>query len=531
MPSYINFFIFILWLYSALADYSVFTYIWQLKEYRIDRFRDFLTTQEGYRFWNRYSIFWRGFIAAVAIFWPLNNVLFLKYLLLIFLFFDFFVNSVLILKKKLRHPVFTPKAILIIGISLLVEGGLFVLTKDWALLFLLMFFRFIVNTIIVQAFALPTSLAKKLYIFRAKQKIKKYKDLLIIGVTGSYGKTTVKSFLGQILAKKYSVITTPKNINTEIGVAKFILGNNFEDKEVFVVEMGAYTVGEIGLIAKMINPKIGILTAINEQHLSLFGSIQNTQKAKFELLHALPKKNGLAVVNFDNFYIREKLDTLKVETVTYGSDEDLNPDCLVEDIKSKNGILTTVISYKDLKYNIEAKILGNHNANNIAACVAVGEHLKMNKEEIENAVNDLEPPEQTLKMYKYKKAIIIDDSYNANPDGFLSALDTFSTFSSNFSRVVVTRGIPELGDKTKEIHEKIGGAIDYSAEELVIIKKDYSDYLKKGINEKYNTRVKDIYDPKELLLYMNKLAEKETVILLENRIPASVHNILTKESV
>ena len=152
-------------------------------------------------------------------------------------------------------------------------------------------------------------MAQAILYFKSDKQTAQYPDLTVIGITGSYGKSSVKEFLGHFLETEFSVIKTPRNTNTEIGVAQFVLASNFADKDVFIVEMGAYRPGEIKLICDMVRPSIGVLTVIAEQHLSLFGSIKNIQSAKYELLRSLPT-NGFAVTNADNAYCTELLDTL-----------------------------------------------------------------------------------------------------------------------------------------------------------------------------------------------------------------------------
>ena len=234
--------------------------------------------------------------------------------------------------------------------------------------------------------------------------------------------------------------------------------------------MGAYRKGEIALIAKMVKPTIGILTAIREQHLSIFGTIRNIQQAKFELLYALPKK-GLAIANADNPYIKELLSTVPSAVETYGIDNESYTASIV-DSKEKKGTLPFTININHELWHCQAPIAGEHNAQNIAACVLAARHLGMKKADIIQAITSISLPEGTLQSYQWGNAIIIDDSYNANVDGFRSALHTVSTYPSSLRRIVVTRGMQELGEQSNEFHEQVGEEIAYSCDELVIISPD-----------------------------------------------------------
>lgn len=526
MLSFINFTVAVLWSLSAFFDYNEFAYILQLKEYRLDKLRDFFSTKLGQSYWRRYSILWRSILVIVALMWPINNIIFLKYLLLIIFGLDFLRNVRLFLHKKLKHPVFTTKAVVLISLALLIESGVFLYTKDWAFIFLFLILRFFIITFIVQILNIPTKFLKKYYLIMATKKLSRYPNIITIGITGSYGKTSVKTFLSHILSEKFSVLHTPKNINTEIGIAKFILSQNLKGVEIFVVEMGAYKIGEIKLICQMVKPKFGILTAINEQHLSLFGNIKNTQTAKYELLNSIDK-SGYVIVNSDSDYARELLHTLKAEVATFGTNPEFKPTFYLEDVSVDYNFVLFKGRIKETHYEFKARVVGAHNSMNLAPCVLAALKLGMTKEEIHKQLMTLVMPDKTLVTHQYGLATVIDDSYNANKNGFLAALDLFSNFSSGGKRIVVTRGIPELGEASNQIHEEIGGAIAYSADELVVITKDFFDPLKMGVGTSFNTEVKLIDSPNELLKYFKNIKATNAVILIENRIPDNVYKEIT----
>lgn len=522
MMSGINILLFFLWFFSAVADYSDFCYVWQWKDYRLDRMRDFMSTEHGRDFWKKYNLFWRSLVAIVIFLWPINSVLAVKYILIALFSFEFLRNSYNLFKHRLIHPVFTKKALLIIVLSLCLEGFLFIITKDWALLLLFMILRFFILSFVSLILIIPSNLAKRYFIMKSGQKISKQKKLIVIGITGSYGKTSVKTFLSHILSSKFRVLKTPKNTNTEIGIAMFILKTDLRNFDVFVVEMGAYQIGEIKMMCDMVKPSVGILTAITDQHLSLFGDITQTQKAKYELLRSLPE-NGLAVVNIDNKYCREFLPELKTNIATFGVDNELAPTCLVKDVTtSRDGVACSGVIDNKL-WNLTTPLVGAHNAVNLAPCLLVAHHLSMTDNEIVEQCKTLELPDKTMKIYHYGQSTIIDDSYNANYDGFCAALDALSTFSSKY-KVVITNGIPELGSKSAEIHEKIGEEVAYTSDVLVVVNKDFYEPLKKGVGEKFKTKVYLIDEAVKLKNFIDEFKDKDAVILIESRIPKSVYD-------
>lgn len=518
MFSPINLIIFFLWALSAVIDYSEFCYIWQLKEYRWDRFQDFLSTKQGKTYWVKYRLLWRSMVAIVIFFWPINSVLVIKYILIALFAVDLSYNALKSYHSRLVHPKFTLKAVTIIFASAAVEGLIFLFARDWVLFLILLMVRFLILTATVLLFTRIFNLYKLYLVHKATRKLSEYKNLMVIGITGSYGKSTVKKFLHHILEPKYHVIRTPRNINTEIGVAQFVLSTNLTGVEIFIVEMGAYRIGEIALICKMVKPKIGILTAINEQHLSLFGDIKKTQQAKYELLRSLPR-NGLAVINSDNFYCRERVKELKCEVLSYGTDETQHPDCLIKEARSSLDGISFTAELRGKPRGYSSPIIGEHNVMNIAPCLLVAENLEVSEEAIQHAVATLPP---SLKIFKYGKCDIIDDSYNSNPDGFKAALEVLNKYPTEKKRIIVTRGMLELGDKSDEIHERIGEEISIVADELVIITEDFVEPLSRGVAGRLKTSIVLKLTPEVLLAYIQSLKKEPTVILMENRIPDNV---------
>ena len=515
-----------LWLTSAIFDHSGYTYYLQLKEYRFDRFMDFLRTREGNRVLLQPDALWRalGALAAYAILHDTPQE-FLIILGILLLDAGYIVYRILV-KKKIRYPKPTAKATLIVLCAILLEAYILLLVRDVSTILLILVFRFFLIVVLVIIFNIITTIIKKQYIFRATKKLAAQKQLTVVAITGSYGKSSVKEFLAHLLEEKFTVVKTPNNINTEIGIARFILSHDFSKDDIFVCEMGAYTIGEIKLMCDMVHPSIGILTAISTQHLALFGSIRNIQKAKYELLEAIPE-DGLVVTNADNPYCIEMLDTLRANHImTFGTDPDKRPDCLITNIKAS----LQGTSYEGICMGepgkIETPVIGAHHAYNIAPAVLVAVGLGVEKQDIiERAKTFPTNQHGSLQVYPYGKSIIIDDSYNSNPNGFRAALDVCAKYPSEKHRIVITRGMLELADQSKELHEQIGGEIAFVADELVVITEDYYDEIKTGVGSKYQTDVQLITDHKKLLAFIQDKKNMECVILLENRMP----EIITQE--
>lgn len=511
-----------IWAINALIDYNEFCYYWQLKEYRLDRAKDFLMTKQGKDYLKKYLILGRLVIFAVLIILMINKLTPTAVTVLIFFTIELLRNIRNLFKRKIRHPKFTVKAIILIVLSLSLEAAVWYLTNNVLLMLFMLSLRFLLFSSVVGLSYLPTTLLKDFYIILASRKMLHHPDILVIGITGSYGKSSVKVLLSQILKAKFKLISTPKNINTEIGIAKFIKGTDFTGVEVFIVEMGAYKKNEIKKICEMVKPNIGILTAINEQHLSLFGSIKNTQQAKYELLFSLPH-NGLAVVNSDNDHCRELISEIGCDVSTFGEISEHNPTFRIKEKRMIEGKLffKGIVKKNDLieEFSFESRVAGEHNAMNIAPCFLAADHLGVEREDILNQLTNIDLPENTLKIINYGESVIIDDSYNSNPDGFLAALKYLDNYTG-YKRVVITRGMLELGEKSGELHRKIGRMMAEHADKLIIINSDSEEYLREGVGDKME--VNSVYDQGTLLEYLKKIKSQKVAVLLENRQPEAI---------
>jgi len=511
------------WLVSAVLDYCRYEATWQLKEYRLDKFLDFVSTKQGKKFLRTAVFGFRFLLALLLLFWPIN---FIKLpppgLIFGFLLIDVLLQMWATHFCHWPRPRPTAKALGLLFLSLLVEFSIVFLSQNLSFILIFYVLRFYLLSFLVWVLSFPTKLAKKILIMLATKKINSFSKLRVIGITGSFGKTTVKTFLSHILSAKFNVIATPGNINTEVGVAKFILEQDWRQVDIFIVEMGAYRVGEIKLICDMVRPSIGILTAINAQHLSLFGSLPNIQQAKYELLRSLPS-SGLAITNSDNPFCREFLSDLPCQVQTFGIDKSFNPTYCIFGIESVPGQVHFKGRYKDKQEKIVLPTIGEHQVFNAAPCLLVGYFLGIGEDVIRHQLQSLKNPDQALSITSYGQCTILNDTYNSNPDGFRAALQVLASFPSERRRLVVTRGMMELGEKSEDLHERIGEEISFVADELIVTTPDFYEPMKRGVNNKYHTSVKLETSPEALLQFLVSQKETKAVILFENRLAPFIY--------
>ncbi len=367
---------------------------------------------------------------------------------------------------------------------------------------------------------------KNFIIALAKFKLVVCPNLVIIGITGSYGKTTVKEILSHLLETDYRVLKTPENYNTPLGIAKIILTKLNAQHQIFIVEMGAYQIGDIKRICSFVHPKIGILTAIGKQHWERFGSQENIIKTKSELLLSLPK-DGLAVTNADNSFCLDVSKNLNIKTILYS----VNPvkriansqQLIANDIKTSSTGSSFQIENSGEVEQFQTQLLGNHNIANILAAISVARELKVTWDKIKISVSTLSPIPHRLQLIKgANDTVVLDDAYNANPDSVRAALGVLTNFNAP-RKIVVTPGLVELGNEQKKENEIMGKEIAQNADYLIIVGNTNKAELKKGFlsakKDSDEKRVIECLDLNEATKKLQEIIIPKSVILFENDLP------------
>jgi UDP-N-acetylmuramoyl-tripeptide--D-alanyl-D-alanine ligase len=513
------------WIFSFNRKFLFWLYLWQLKEYHFGRFFDHFRTEKGKRIFLNGLIFLKVLIIVCS-------VLFVKvfYLAFLIFFLEFLFFFKKILKKGLKIPSFTQKIILIFVSGLTFQTFLVLLFFKEPLLNVIFFFLLLdilvplFSSLIVFLWHPFSCLWRIIIIKKSKKKIEKMNNLLTIGITGSYGKTSTKEFLSTILSSKYNVLKTKKNHNSEVGISRCILEELNQDHEIFVCEMGAYNKGEIKLLCEIAQPKMGILTGINQQHMATFGSQENITKTKFELINYLPEE-GTAILNKDSEEIKKEYNKRKFKVkkrIFYSIREEA--DFFAKNIISEeNKVSFNVFSDKEKFEKFEVQVPGLFNVSNILASVAVAKELGMNLEEINEASNKINANQSGMKLKKNKGGMnIIDATYSSNPNGILSHLSYLEGLEGK--KAIIMPCLIELGESSKEIHKKIGRRIGKVCDLAIIITKENFEELKEGINDNLEKKTEVVFleDYDSILKKVKDFSSDQNNLLLENRIPNKI---------
>ena len=448
----------------------------------------------------------------------------------------YFIDAIRIINKRKTEQVKKPlvitarvkRLIVMISILYLIPVVCIFFFEDLKYLLLmvlsvLVFFEFIV-VLIAKFFNRPVErLVYLKFYHQAQRKLKSMTNLNVVGITGSYGKTSSKNILSDILNIKYVTRPTPKNLNTEYGL--MITINNHLDKydQVFIAEMGAYVRGEIKTLCDMVHPKYGILTKVGTAHLESFKSRENIQKTKFELIESLPS-DGCGVLNRDDEWQVSYNLKNNVKILWIGVDTKDEVDVRATNIKCNNNGSTFDVIFKGdkKKYPFETKLLGKNNVYNILASIALGKELGMSITELQAGVRKVRPVEHRLELKNLGGMYMIDDAYNSNPVGAEMAVDVLGMMPG--VKVVVTPGMIELGDKQEEYNFEFGKQIAKKADYVILIgekitKPIYNGLIDAGFKKDNIHILNDVVDSYPLV---RKLAgKKEVYALYENDLPDS----------
>lgn len=535
----------LLWVARTVKVILFWLYLWQVKEYHIGRFLDHFRTQKGkVLVWNRLII--------------LKTFLFFIFCFFLFGFFDpsqrifmylpelagsriisftigsagglFVVYFLEVLKaikdvqeKRLRYPVLTTKTLVLIAasallISVLVTGlyrvsqYIVVATNDKLGITFLSFFPAgllaidLLMPVLVSAVVLGLQplavLGRKRIIAAAKKKRGGMKKLSVIGITGSYGKTTTKEFLAHILGQRFRVLKTPEHANSEVGISNVILRSLTDEHDVFVCEMGAYNKGGIKLLADIAKPHIGIVTGVNEQHLATFGSMENLLSAEGgeELVEALPKV-GTMIINQKS--IRQL--AVKNQSANWRTKCKIVYPQIPNSVQVYKDHITFTLEDVRLRLNV----LGAYNVENFVLAAAAAKQLGMTLQEIAKATETIK---QEFGAMRYKKGVgglnIIDSTYSANPDGVIAALEYLKVWKGR--KVIVMPCLIELGKASKEVHQRIGEKIAKVCDLAILTTRECMPFM---------GDVLFMENPNAIFEKIKEFNGPEDVVLLESRVP------------
>ena len=353
----------------------------------------------------------------------------------------------------------------------------------------------------------------------AEERLERRTDLIKIGITGSYGKTSTKFILATILSERYDVLATPSSFNTPMGITRVVREQLEDHHQVFIAEMGARHVGDIKELVELVKPRYGVLTSVGPQHLETFGGIETVAATKNELIAGLPK-DGTAFFAKDDSWVDKLYKQCTVEkyrTGLFGGILDLYADDLRV---SAEGSEFALCSAEGETVRCKTLMLGKHNIENIVLACMVAKKMGMSMEEIARGVGKTKPVEHRLQLIKSASGMtVIDDAFNSNPVGAKAALDVLRAFDGR--RLIVTPGIVEGGTDEAAINHNLGRQMAGSCDVIILVGPKRTvpiadGALEAGFDESQLHVVQNLEAATALL---SQIGRPGDVVLFENDLP------------
>ena len=361
-------------------------------------------------------------------------------------------------------------------------------------------------------------LISEMYFRDAQRILRERSDLIRIGITGSWGKTSVKFILGTILEEKYHTLITPASFNTPMGVTKVIRSKLEPSHRVFVAEMGARHVGDIKEMCRLVHPKIGILTSVGPQHLDTFRTVERVAATKYELIEALPD-DGEAFFADDEGLCSGLYDKTVISKHLTGMNPEKDELWAEQIIYSPEGS-SFVLCWEDNRIACSTQLLGELNIRNILLCASVALTLGLSPEQIARGISKIRPIEHRLKLIRHPGGLnVIDDAFNSNIRGAKQAFEVLKQFPQR--RVIVTPGMVELGDQEYEMNREFGKAMADCCDTAVLVGRKRSEAIAAGLQENGfpDSSIKIVSSLEEATALINEITGAGDTILFENDLP------------
>ncbi len=456
------------------------------------------------------------------------------FLVLVDFYFFNLIKSAQMSKKPLaftarvKRLTVTDTLIIYIGFSFLGAAAHFAIGDlGYGLIALVYLFSF-VPVLLANLINLPIEKAINHYYYKdAERELAKNPNLVVIGITGSYGKTSTKNVLTQMLSKDFNVLATPESFNTKMGLTRTIREQLRPTHQVFIAEMGAKEVGDIKELCDFVHPSMGVITSIGPQHLETFKSLENVIHTKGELFASLPE-GGVAFRNLDDENIAKLPFREDIETLTYAVKDDSHSEksqarYLIEDISlSHHGSSFTLKDNQTHKrVRLSTKLLGRHNLSNILAGISIALKLGVPMERLNTLTSEVKPvPHRLSTRVVADTYTVIDDAFNSNPVGSKMALEVLQAFEGK-RKIIITPGMVELGSEQDQLNEKLGEYIAQACDYVILVGVAQTQPIQKGLNNKHYPEAQ-IYLAKDLndaFAALGRYVAKGDVVLIENDLP------------
>lgn len=525
------------WVVHVLRRNLFWLYFWQKRGSRFNRFLNGLKENKGILF-SKSSLF-SVFIILISLFFPKTNNVFESLVFSLFMFlggYSLYLIGVSIYFRDLKvyfvSPKFTKKITALFSLLSIFE----------ILFFVIMFFQagktpnyfnffiyFLIFEVLFPAFFTISVLIFKFFLFflnkrsekRAKKKINFNKDLIIIGIAGSYGKTLTKDFLYDLLSAKYNVLKTEGRGTGKEEILKTINKNLKKSHNIFIFEISAYKRGEVKKICQILNPKIGILTGVSEEHLALFGSLKNIINTKYEIINCLPE-DGVGIFNIEDKECQKLFQRTGIKKYSYSLSEEKG-DVFIKDLATlEDRAKFELITWKG-KEEITLNFSNQFQIENLLGAIACALELDVEISQIKEIAPKIKISQGIMtKKTGVNNVQIIDDTLSQTPTGFFSAIDALKKY--NGKKIIIASCLIELGKSAFAVHNNIGKKIGENCDLAVITDSSFLKEIKSGsiFSGMEKEKIVFLRNPKKIYRLLEPYLKEENIILLEGDIPNKI---------
>ncbi|HVZ66797.1 MAG TPA: UDP-N-acetylmuramoyl-tripeptide--D-alanyl-D-alanine ligase [Patescibacteria group bacterium] len=515
---------------SIIASCISWVSIWQDKEYSLKRLIVYLKeTKTG-----REALIGREslirwlliFLYSITIFFD-NADDFYHYL--VFAFYLFISAKVIkkILSKDFSFPTLSFPTVFIIGLALIVEFFLYLFAPVDRFLWLLVLEKLLPIFIVmfIGIFYVFYDFSTDIIINKALERIEKKPNLLTIAIAGSYGRGSTKEFISNVLSLKFDVLATNTTFSNSLGIAKSIITGLTAKKQIFIAEMDDYNISDMEEMANIISPKIAVIGGINEQKLSMFGSVDAILESKKELINAL-SRDGIAIFNGNSEYAMRLYEETKQKKFIYFVDDGSGRkgDITATNIKESRYGLSFDVELLGRKYKLASvKLLGRHNIENLLPAIFIGVYVGLDFSSIRRAIDKIKPLGGAMDPRRMTNGpTVIDDTHNANINSISRALSYMSLYKGK--KVLVLEPLVELGKFAEDDHYKLGLEIGRVCDRLFLTNNNYSASIIKGIKKSEGKCKYEVAPTSAIINFVRGKLGKPDVVVLEGK---QAHNVLT----
>ncbi len=354
---------------------------------------------------------------------------------------------------------------------------------------------------------------------RARQKLRNHRNLHVIAITGSFGKTTVKFVLAEILSHRFNVLATPASYNTPMGICKVVNDMLQPEHQLLIVEMGARYAGDIGELCDLVSPTTGVITAVGAAHLESMESLDAIEFEKGTLAERIPP-DGLVVLNVDDERVA-RMDQRTRAHIMRVSASDTGADVTARDIRfGPEGTAFDVVLASGETSHFSCALLGRHNVTNILLGTAIGLSFGLRLRQISHAVRRVKPVEHRLQLRQEGPITVIDDAFNSNPVGARNAVEILGQFDTG-RRVIVTPGMVELGAVEEEENRRFGQSIADNVDLALLVGRTRTRPIVDGLRsrdfpEEHIRVFASLFEARD---FLQGYLEPGDVVLYENDLP------------